>query len=99
MIEFLKKIWNWIVSIPQDKLLHDYAGALICLFSFAILFRCTVPFWWSLLIAIVVAVLFLIGKEVYDYFKKEGHSVELADILYGLFGVVKVAIALIIALA
>lgn len=99
MINFLKKIWAWIVSIPQDKLLHDYCAALICLFAFAILFRCTVPFWWAVLIASCVALLALVGKEIYDYFHKEGHSVELADILWGLFGIAKIDLALIIMLS
>lgn len=99
MINFLKKIWAWIVSIPQDKLLHDYCAALICLFVFAILYRCMVPFWWAVLIAGAVALLALIGKEIYDYIKKEGHSVELADILWGLFGIAKIILSLIIMLA
>ena len=99
MMKILKAIWNWIVSIPQDKLLHDYAGALICLFSFAILFRCTVPFWWCVLIADIITIAALICKEVYDYKKKEGHSVELADVLWGLFGMVKMNIAVMIMLA
>ena len=99
MKKFLEKIWNWIVSIPKDKLLHDYAGALICLFFFAILYRCTVPFWWGILIADGVAFAALVAKEAYDYLKPEGHSVELWDIIYGLFGVVKIDLALIIMLA
>ena len=99
MINFLKKIWAWIVSIPQDKLLHDYCAALICLFVFAILYRCTVPFGWAVLIAGAVALLALIGKEIYDHIKKEGHSVELADILWGLFGIAKIILAMIIMLA
>lgn len=98
-MDFIKKIWNWIVSIPQDKLLHDYCAALICLFCFAILYRCTVPFWWGILIADILAFLALVAKEVYDHFKKEGHSVEIKDILWGLFGVAKINLALIIALA
>ena len=37
MIEFLKKIWRFIVSIPQDKLLHLEAGDTITLYSFVFL--------------------------------------------------------------
>lgn len=98
-MDFIKKIWNWIVSIPQDKLLHDYVAALICLFSFAILFRCTVPFWWCVLVADTLAIAALVAKEIYDHIKKEGHSVEFADIMWGLFGIAKMNLALIIALA
>lgn len=104
MKNFFKKIWNWIISIPQDKLLHDYAGALINLFTFSIFFRIlgwmiVKPFWWAFLIGNVIALLALIGKEIYDSkHKEEGHSVEWKDILYGVFGIVKIDIALLIML-
>lgn len=99
MKDLIKKIWNWIVSIPKDKLLHDYAAALITLFLFAILYRFTVPFWVSFWISSAVALAALIGKEVYDYLRPEGHSVEICDILYGCFGIIKIDLALIIMLA
>lgn len=89
-----KQIWNWIVSIPQDKLLHDYAGALICLFVFAVLFR-LLPIWACFIVADIVAVAALALKELYDS-KHQGHSVETADFLYGLFGLAKINIALLI---
>lgn len=95
MKDLLKKIWAWIVSIPQDKLLHDYAGALITLYSFVILWL-LLPFWPAAILANVTALLALIGKEVYDYLKPEGHSVEAADIAYGVFGMAKVDIALLV---
>lgn len=95
MKELIKKIWNWIVSIPQDKLLHDYAAALITLFVFAIALL-MVKFWVAFAIANAVAVLCIFGKEVYDYLKPEGHSVELADIWFGLFGMLKIDAALLL---
>ena len=94
----MKAIWNWIVSIPKDKLLHDYAAALICLFSFAIAYRFLSLLWACFAIADGVAVLALCLKELYDFRHPEGHSVEAADILYGLFGLLKVNIALLIML-
>ena len=94
MIDLFTKIWNWIVSIPQDKLLHDYAGALICLFIFAPLYRFC-PVWLCFTLADIVAVSVLALKELYDG-GHEGHSVELADFLWGLFGVAKINIALLI---
>jgi len=95
MIEFLKKIWRFIVSIPQDKLLHLEAGDTITLYSFVLLLI-FVPYWHSLGCANIIAVLFLIGKEVYDALHPEGHSVECKDVLAGLAGMVKVDIALAI---
>lgn len=95
MIEFLKKIWRFIVSIPQDKLLHLEAGDTITLYSFVLLLI-FVPYWHSLGCANIIAAVFLIGKEVYDALHPEGHSVECKDVLAGLAGVVKVDIALAI---
>ena len=95
MKALIKKIWNWIVSIPNDKLLHDYAAALITLFIFAFVFL-MLKFWPSFAIANGVAVLALVGKELYDFLKPEGHSVELADIGFGVFGILKVDLALLI---
>jgi len=94
----IKKIWNWIISIPKDKLLHDYAAALIALFVFALLWRFRVAFWPAFGIADGVALLALIGKEVYDFIKREGHTVELGDIAFGIFGIVKIDLALLLML-
>ena len=94
MKEFLKKVWAWIVAIPQDKLLHDYAGALITLFGFVLSFL-FLPFWWAFLVADTIAVIGLCVKEIYDA-HHAGHSSEFADIAYGLFGIAKVDIALLL---
>lgn len=98
MIEILKKIWSWIVNIPQDKLLHDYAAALIALYGFAVVFLFA-PFWWAFVAGNVLAVAALVGKEVYDWKHPEGHSVEWKDVAFGLFGVLKVDVALLLILA
>lgn len=95
MKDILAKIWAWIVNIPADKLLHDYAAALITLYGFAVL-AIFLPFWPSAILANVAALLALVGKEAYDYLKPEGHSVEAADIAYGVFGMLKVDGALLL---
>ena len=98
MIEILKKIWAWVVSIPQDKLLHDYAGALVCLYGFAVVFTFA-PFWWAFCIGNLLAVAALGLKEWYDWKHPEGHSVEWKDVAFGLFGVAKVDLSLLLILA
>ena len=92
MKNIIEKIIQWIASIPHDKLLHDYAGELIGMFSFAVLFR-FIPFWWVFGISNLITLLFLIGKEIYDSKHKKEHSVEIADILWGAFGLLKWDIA------
>ena len=93
MKDFFAKIWAWITSRPADKLLHDYAGALITLYAFVLSFL-FLSFWPSAIVANVLAVLALVGKEAYDYFHSDTQSVEMADIAYGLFGIMKVDVAL-----
>lgn len=95
-MSWLKKIWNWIVSIPHDKLLHLLAGLLINAYSLGIAYR-IVPFWWAVLIGFVFALVVLILKEVYD--RHHGGSVEVMDVVYGLIGVALIDIAFIAALA
>lgn len=95
MIEFLKRIWRFIVSIPQDKLLHDYAGALITLYGF-VLSLAFLPFWWALFAGDALAFAALIGKEAYDKAHPKEQTAEGLDVLYGLFGILKVDIALLL---
>lgn len=108
MKEFLKKVWGWIkaafkkvyawvVSTPKDKLLHDYAGALIALYTFVLLFL-FLPYWPSFIAANGVAFIALAAKEAYDAAHPDTHSAECQDVVYSLFGVLKVDIALLILL-
>ncbi len=94
MIDFFKKVWNWIVSIPKDKLLHDYAACLIALFAFAVFLF--LGCWRSMVVANIVSVAALIGKGVYDAFHPGSQSVEGEDFLYGLFGIAKFDCAAVI---
>ena len=108
MKEFLKKVWAWIkaafkkvyawvVSTPKDKLQHDYAGALIALYTFVLLFL-FLPYWPSFIAANSVSFITLVAKEAYDAAHPDTHSAECQDASYWLFGVLKVDIALLILL-
>lgn len=96
MKNLLKKIWNWVVNIPADKLLHYIAGELINLLFIVLLFHFC-PLWLTLSIADIVTVAFLVGKEIYDS-GHEGHSVELWDILAGIFGMLTINLGLLLIL-
>ena len=64
MKDFLRKIWNAIVSliykVPYDKLLHFIMGLLFTAI-FAVLFPKAAK--WCILVAIVIGVL----KELFDF--------------------------------
>jgi hypothetical protein len=95
MCNILKKIWAWIVSIPKDKLLHDYAANLITVYTFAVLIIfCN--YWPAFALANAAGIVALLAKELYDYLRPEGHSVEIADIGYGVFGILKADAALLL---
>lgn len=94
---WLKRVWDWVVAIPKDKLLHDYAGALITLFAFALV-HIFAGFWASFLAANITALVILVGKEVYDRLHPESQTAECEDVLWGLFGAFKVDLALLILL-
>lgn len=96
MLDFLKKIWNFICSIPSDKLLHFIAGLLINLFVVALMTKCA-PVWLSFLVGNVITVSILALKEYYDSKHKE-HSVELWDFLYGCIGALIADVGLLIVL-
>lgn len=67
----MKRIWNWIIHIPYDKLLHD--GVMIRVTALAILILKlfglsnieSVCYGWG--VGFIVG----IGKEIYDEIKKK----------------------------
>lgn len=80
MIDFLKKIWAWIVSVPQDKLLHYVAVLLVAQFVFCVVFIFS-TFWLAFGWANAAGILVGLGKELYDLIKQEGHSAEWRDLV------------------
>ncbi len=95
ILAFLRKIWTWVVSIPHDKLLHYSSEDMVASLAFAVIFLFT-PFWDAFGWANLVAICFGVGKELYDAFHPEGHSVEWKDLVADLAGLVKVDIFLIV---
>lgn len=73
----MKKIWNWIVNIPQDKLLHimlisvTVAVTILLLKAFGFSNIASCCYGWGVGFALGI------GKEIYDEIKKG--SSEAAD--------------------
>ena len=65
----MKKIWNWLVNTPKDKLLHVLTASVITTIAILIFrylgIECTKAsaYGWG------VGFLFSIGKEIYDEIK------------------------------
>jgi len=96
MKDLIEKIITFFANIPHDKLLHYDGGLLIALYLAAVLLRFT-PLWWAIGIADAITIGVLIWKEIYDS-KKAGHSVELWDVLAGVFGMLTSNAAMLIML-
>lgn len=75
-MEVLKKIMDWLGSIPADKLLHFVAGMLIA--GVVGLIPCFANY------ALIVAVIAGVAKEVYDEFSYGGW--DSLDLLYTAIG-------------
>ena len=95
MIEFLKRAWVWIVSIPQDKLLHYCIVELAASLVFAAFFIFA-DFWAAFAWANVIAGFFSIGKEITDMLNPEEHSAEWADLAADFVGLAKVDIIILL---
>lgn len=75
----IEKIIAFIVRLlPQDKLLHIFAGQLIAALFLGLFFALHLPVWLACVLAFLFAAGSGIGKEFYDK-KHEGHSVEWQD--------------------
>ena len=75
----IEKIIAFIVRLlPQDKLLHIFAGQLIAALFLGLFFALHLPVWIACVLAFLFAAGAGIGKEFYDK-KHRGHSVEWQD--------------------
>lgn len=75
----IEKIIKWVVShLPQDKLLHLFAGQLIAALFLGLFLALHLAPWLAGLLAFLVSAGAGIGKEFYDK-KHRGHSVEWKD--------------------
>lgn len=79
MKEFFYKIWNFVVSIPQDKLLHFAVSAVITAIAILLFKLCgfgkeSCAYGW------LVGFAFGMGREIYDEITKKDS--ESGDWLY-----------------
>lgn len=80
----MKKIFDFIVSIPHDKLLHNWAGILIALVALRLLAFICIDGFFARVIAMVPVILAGYLKEVYD--KNNGSKFDWIDFLYTVAG-------------
>lgn len=78
--------------------LHHITGEDIAAIVLAILIH-FLPWYWAMVVADVVAIFFLVGKEIYDSKHPDTQTAELMDIISGLFGVAFIDIVAVIMFA
>ena len=87
-----------LIARRSDYLLHHIAGEDIAAIVLAILIH-FLPWYWAMVVADVVAIFFLVGKEIYDSKHPDTQTAELMDIISGLFGVAFIDIVAVIMFA
>lgn len=78
----MKKLYNWFINLPKDKLLHIVAISIVTMLSISLfkLAGCellSVAYGWAVAFAVGI------GKEIYDEVKKKSSESSdwLADIV------------------
>ncbi|MBM7556472.1 hypothetical protein [Halanaerobacter jeridensis] len=74
--------------MPVDKVKHFLAGVLIFTFCFIL----GSNHWFSMVMVIIAGV----GKEVYDYYHPQQHTVEVLDLLATIAGGIVVCLGLLL---
>lgn len=77
----IKKIFDFIVNIPKDKVLNFTAGYIIAHLVNNLWCGIIHPSYGGAILALVIAHLAGIAKEVYDACVKDGHTPEVMDIV------------------
>lgn len=81
----INKLLNMVTSLSKDKILHYFIAYILFDIVLSIGIACNLNVWINLLISISIITLFIIGKEVYDYFNPKG-VVDAKDIYAGYLG-------------
>lgn len=74
----MKKIFDFIVSIPHDKLLHNWAGMLIALVALRLLAFICIDGFFARVIAMVAVVVAAVWREIYN--KRNGDVFDKKDL-------------------
>jgi len=93
----IKKIFNKVINIEKDKLLHYLFGLLIMGTVCVIMNRVINLSYGGVIIAVIFSTINVWLKEVYDE-SHRGHTYELEDIVYGFAGIITQMLIIILLL-
>ena len=89
-MEWLKEIWNKIVGVAQDKLLHINVCGLVTMVAILFCLGLGVNAYLSCIIGWIVGFIFGLGKEVFD--ENKGSFFDETDLLADLIGNTTIAL-------
>ncbi len=89
-MKWIKEIWNKIIGVAQDKLLHINVCGLITMFAILFCLCVGINDYLSCIIGWIVGFVFGIGKEVFD--ERKGSFFDETDLLADLIGNTTIAL-------
>ena len=95
MKKILSKLFNAVIEISKDKLLHFIFGLLITQIVIVVVSTIFNPSYGVAIIGLIVGVVAGIIKEIY-YNNHEGHSIQFSDFIASFIGALSGFILMIV---
>ena len=97
MKKILSKLFNAIIGVTTDKLLHFICSLLITQIVIAVVSTIFNPSYGVAVIGLIVGVIAGIIKEIY-YNNHEGHSIQFSDFIASFIGALSGFVLMIVAI-
>ena len=97
MKKILSKLFNAIIGVSNDKLLHFIFGLIITEIVIAVVSTIFNPSYGVAIIGLIVGIVAGIIKEIY-YNNHEGHSIQFSDFIANFIGALSGFVLMIIAI-
>lgn len=97
MKKILSKLFNAIIGVSKDKLLHFICSLLITQIVIAVVSTIFNPSYGVAIIGLIIGVIAGIIKEIYDNNHK-GHSIQFSDFIASFIGALSGFVLMIVAI-
>ena len=97
MKKILSKLFNAIIGVSKDKLLHFICGLLITEIVITVVSAIFNPSYGVAIIGSIIGVVAGIIKEIY-YNNHEGHSIQFSDFIANFIGALSGFVLMVVAL-
>ena len=97
MKKILSKLFNAIIEVSKDKLLHFICGLIITQIVIVVVSAIFNPSYGVAIIGLIVGIVAGIIKEIY-YNNHEGHSIQFSDFIANFIGALSGFVLMVIAI-